>query len=274
MADTFKFRSLIDHYFKEVMMKVDGNAKAGEAKAIFELHNLIQTLTDLEEPRYERMRIRLDEVTKAAKKLSGHALVKGKPPAKGVTGLVTKVAKIKSEVVKAEKAYEASGAAHGLVEVDISFRGTDFSNTPVNGAKLDLTIDSYPKPVKLSQTLSNGNFRFRGILVEPDGNAHATLTLPRSVSKKMSANASYKGLTKGKTLSITASEDKVEKTVSETSGKRAAASIGAKGTVGVDFKVYNGSAEISSTSELEKSYSKQVTYKVTYPKGKLTLKQD
>lgn len=273
MADKFKFQSLVDHFYKTVVKTTDPKSKVGEVEAIFGLYTLIESLKKIEEPRYERMRLVLDQIVKEAKVLAKHKAVKGKPPEKGVKQLIPKAIKIKRAVEKEEKTYERSGAAAGLVEVDISFNAVDFSNTPVGRANLILKVDSNPRPVTLKTSLSGGATRFRGIMIEPAGNANATLMLKRKVANKMSANLSYKSLKSGKTLLISASEDKLEKTVSAGSGAKAAQSVGVKGSVGVDFKVWNGSTELTTTKALEKSVSRSVQYKVAYPKGKLSLSQ-
>lgn len=273
MADKFKFKTLTDHYDKAVMKALDPKSSLGDAKAVYELRNLIQMIEDVEEPRYERMRIILDSITKAAIALLKDKLVKGLPPEKGVKQLISKVKTLKRKVVAEEKAYEKSGAAAGLVEVDISFNAVDFSNTPVGRAKLELKVDAHPRPIKLTSNLSGGALRFRGIMIEPSGNANATLSLNRKVAKKMQANLSYKGLKKGNTLLISATEDKKEKKYKKGSGQEAAESAGVKGTVGVDFKVFNGSTELTSSKELKKSESKEVEFTVSYPTGKLTLRQ-
>ena len=273
MADKFKFRTLTDHYDKTVIKKVDPKAPFKDAKAIYELRNLLQELNDVAEPRYERMRIILDWITRASKALLKDKLVARLPPEKGVKQLIAKVRTLKAKVLKEEKAYEKSGAAAGLVEVDISFNAVDFSNTPVGGARLELKVDSHPHPIKLNSKLSSGATRFRGIMIEPSGNANATLSLNRKVANKMSANLSYKGLKKGNTLLISATEDKNERNYKKGSGQEAAESAGVKGTIGVDFKVWNGSTELTTSKELKKSTSKEVEYTVSYPTGKLTLIQ-
>lgn len=273
MADKFKFKTLTDHYDKTVLKTVDPKSSFGDAKAIFELHNLLQEIVDVKEPRYERMRILLDWFSRASMALLKHKLVKGLPPEKGVKQLISKVKALKVKVVKEEKAYEKSGAAAGLVEVDISFNAVDFSNTPMGGAKLELKVDAHPRPIKLAAKLSGGAIRFRGIMIEPSGNANATLSLNRKVAKKMKANLSYKGLKKGNTLLISATEDKKEGKYTVGSGQEAAESAGATGTVGVDFKVFSGSTELTSSRELKKSKSKAVEFTVSYPTGKLTLTQ-
>ena len=273
MADKFKFRTLGDHYFKTVLQTVDPKAPFGDSKAIIEIHQLLQQLADIEEPRYERMRILLNSITKASTALLKDKLVKGLPPEKGVKQLIAKVKAVKAKVVTEERAYEKSGAAAGLVEVDISFNAVDFSNSPVGDAKLELKVDAHPRPIKLTARLSGGATRFRGIMVEPSGNANATLSLNRKVAKKMSANLSYKGLKKGNTLLISATEDKKEKKYKKGSGQEAAESAGVTGSVGVDFKVFSGSTELTSSKELKKSKSKEVEFTVSYPTGKLTLTQ-
>jgi hypothetical protein len=271
MADKFKFKTLTDHYDKTVMKTLDPKSSFQDAKNVYELRNLIQTIEDVKGPRYERMRIILDSITKAAIALLKDKLVKKLPPEKGVKQLISKVKMLKSQVVKEERAYERSGTGAGLVEVDISFNAVDFSNTPVGGAALALKVDAHPRPVKLTSRLSGGAVRFRGIMIEPSGNANAILLLNRNVAKKMQANLSYKGLKKGKTLLISATEDKKEKKYKKGSGQEAAESAGVKGTVGVDFKVFNGSTELTSSKELKKSESKEVEFTVSYPTGKLTL---
>lgn len=273
MADKFKFKTLTAHYFKTVLKTIDPKSSWGDAKAIHELHNLLEEIEEVKEPRYERMRILLDWITRASKALLKDKLVKGLPPQKGVKQLIYKVRALKVKVKKEEKAYEKSGAAAGLVEVDISFNAADFSNTPMARTKLELKVDAHPRPVKLVAMLSGGATRFRGIMIEPSGNAGVTLTLNRKVAKKMQANLSYKGLKKGKTLLISATEDKKEKKYKKGSGQEAAESAGVTGTVGIDFKVFSGSTELTSSKELKKSKSKEVQFTVSFPTGKLTLTQ-
>lgn len=273
MADKFNFKALDDHYYKTVIKTVDPKAAFGDVKEIYELHNLIQVIKEVEEPRYERMRIHLDSITTAATKLLKHKLVKGLPPEKGMKKLIANVRMTKAKVVKEEKAYEKSGAAAGLIEVDISFNAVDFSNTPMGASKLELKVDAHPRPIKLAAKLTGGAIRFRGIMIEPSGNANAILSVNRKVAKKMTANLSYKGLKKGNTLLISATEDKKEVKVKKGSGQEAAESAGVTGSVGVDFKVFSGSTELTSSRELKKSSSKEVEFTVSYPTGKLTLKQ-
>lgn len=273
MADKFDFKSLVDHYDKTVVNAVDEKANFADVAAIYELGNLVREIVLVEAPRYEKMRALLDWIVKEAKPLLSHKLVKRLPPEKGLKQLISKAKALKAKVVKEERAYEKSGAAAGLVEVDISFNAVDFSNTPMGSADIELKVDAKPRPIKLTATLSRGAVRFRGIMIEPAGNASATLSLNRKVARKMSANLSYKLSAKEKALLISAMEDKKEKKYRKANGQEAAESAGVSGTIGVDFKVWNGSTELTTTKELRKSSSKEVEYAVTFPTGKLTLTQ-
>jgi hypothetical protein len=273
MADKFGFEKLKDQYFKNVMKALDPNLKVAETMPFIELSNLFEVIADIEEPNYETMRLRLDSALKTIKKLANEKKFKGTLVQKGLTKLMASVEKSKLEVVKAEKLYEKEGQATGLVEVDISFNARDYSNNHVGGAKLELTLDSNPHPVKLTEMISDGNARFRGILIEPSGNAHVVLKLNRKVHPTLSQNLGYKNVSRGATLIIIAKEDVTKVEMVSTSARKVLDSKGVKGTVGVDFKIFQGSSELESTRSLEETSQVEVKYTVLYPQGTLDVSQ-
>lgn len=111
--------------------------------------------------------------------------------------------------------------------------------------------------------MSNGNMRFRGIKVEPDGNRHVDLRLKHKVHPK--------GAPTGKTLIINAHEETVVKAVTATSGRKAMESLGLTGSVGIDATVFKGGSEITSDTALERSSSVTETYKVVLSEGSFVL---
>lgn len=273
MADKFGFEKLKDQYFKIVTKALDPKLKVEDTMPFIELSNLFEVISDIEEPLYAEMKLKLDLALKTIKKLASDKKFKGTPVEKGLTKVAASVEKAKLEVIKAEKLNKKEAGATKLVEVDISFNAKDYYNNHVGAAKLELTLDSNPHPVKLTQMISNGNARFRGILIEPAGNAHVLLKLNRKVHPTLSQNLGYKNVSKGTTLIINAKEDvtKVEQT--STSARKVLDSKGVKGSVGVDFKVFRGASEIESVKALEETSQTEVKYTVYYPQGTLELTQ-
>ena len=190
----------------------------------------------------------------------------------GVKNVTVALRKNSAGVAKAEKDYEKSGAADGLIEVDISVSARDFYNNTVGGAKLELSVDSKPNKVKLSQMTSLGNARFRGIMIEPSGNIYVELTLKRKVFPSLSQNLGYKNIT-GKVLIIEASEEATTVEMTASSGKKVVDKKGIKGEIGVDYKIFSAKGEVSSERELEASLGEEVKFTVYSPKGTLILKQ-
>lgn len=271
MADKFGFEKLSKDYFDTVIKKLDPKMTMGDAKPYSELLNLFDAIQDVEEPQYEAMRLKLDLAARAISQLQSQKSVKGTPIEKALKSLAAGVQKAKATVAKEEKLYEKQGATSGLIEVDVSVSVRDFYNSEVGGAKLELVIDSNPSPVKVSDMTSRGSARFRGVMIEPSGNVNVSLVLKREVHPKLSQNMSYKNV--GKTLLIEAAEDAVSVEMSEQSARKVLDSKGVKGSVGVDFKVFNGSTELTSERSIEQSTEQAVKYTVYYPKGTLTLKQ-
>ncbi len=272
MADNFGFAKLTKEYFDNVFNKLDPNMKTGDAKPYNELYNLFSVLEDVEEPAYEEMRGHLASAEKTIKKFLADKTVKGKPIEPGLKKLLTNVQKVAAAVAKAEKDYEKSGAADGLIEVDISVSARDFYNNTVGGAKLELSVDSKPNKVKLSEMTSQGNARFRGIMIEPSGNINVELTLKRKVFPSLSQNLGYKNIT-GKVLIIEASEEATTVEMTASSGKKVVDKKGIKGEIGVDYKIFSAKGEVSSERELEASLGEEVKFTVYSPKGTLILKQ-
>jgi len=273
MADKFGFEKLKDLYFKSVTKELDPKMTFGDATPFMELTNLFEVIADIEEPLYEEMKLKLDLASKTIKKLSSDKKIKGTTVEKGLAKVATSVDKAKAEVVKVEKAYKKESEATKVVEVDISFHAKDYYNNDVGAAKLELTIDSNPYPVKLSQMISNGNVRFRNILIEPSGNAHVVLKLNRKVHPTLSQNLGYKNVGKGATLLISAKEDVTKVEMASTSARKVLDTKGVKGSVGVDFKIFQGSSEIETTKALEETSQVEMKYTVYYPQGTLELTQ-
>jgi len=273
MADQFGFEKLKDVYFKNVMKVLDPKLSVADTAPFIELSNLFEVISGIEEPLYEDMRLKLDLALKTIKKLSSDKKFKGTPVQKGLDKVMASVEKSKAEVIKAEKLYEKEAQATKLVEVDISFNARDYYNNQVGGAKLELTLDSNPHPVKLSEMMSNGNARFRGILIEPSGNAHVVLKLNRKVHPTLSQNLGYKNVSRGGTLIINAKEDVTKVEMASTSARKVLDSKGVKGSVGVDFKIFQGGSEIESKKELEETSQVEVKYTVYYPQGTLEVTQ-
>lgn len=271
MAGKFGFEKLSKDYFDTVYKKLDPKMSAGDAKPFTELLNLFSVIEDLEEPQYEAMRTQLDLAFRTIAKLMVHKSVKGTPIQAAFKLLAVGVNKAKATVVKAEKVYEKQGAAGGLIEVDISFSARDFYNSQVGAAKLELVVDSDPAPVKLSAMTSQGNARFRGVMIEPSGNIFVALTMNRKVHPKLSQNLGYKNV--GKTLIIEAAEEATSVEMSAQSGRKVLDSKGVKGSVGIDFKMFKGSSELTSSKSIEEASQEAVKYIVYYPKGTLILKQ-
>jgi hypothetical protein len=273
MADKFGFEKLSKDYFDTVFKKLDPKMSSGDAKPFSELLNLFGVIADIEEPQYEAMRHDLDLAAKTISKLLGHKAVKGTPIQNALKQLATGVLKAKAAVAREEKLYEKQGSTDGLIEVDISVSARDFYNDQVGGAKLELAVDSNPSPVKLSQMTSQGSARFRGVMIEPSGNVFVSLTLRREVHPKLSQNLGYKNVGSSKTLILDATEEAVSVEMSALSGRKVLDSKGVKGSVGIDFKIFKGSTELTSSKSIEESSQEAVKYVVYYPKGTLNLKQ-
>jgi len=273
MADKFGFEKLSKEYYDKVFKKLDPKMTAGDAKPFSELLNLFGVIEDIEEPQYEAMRLKLDLAFKTINTLVGHKAVKGTPVQSALKQLAASVQKAKAIVVREEKLYEKQGSADGLVEVDISVSATDFYNTEVGGAKLELIVDSNPSAVKLSQITSNGNARFRGVMIEPSGNVFVSLTLRRTVHPKLTQNLGYKNVAASKTLIIKATEEAESVEMSALNGQKVLDTKGVKGSFGIDYKIFKGSTELTSSKSIEESSQQAVKYTVYYPKGTLTLTQ-
>ena len=273
MADKFGFGKLSKDYFDTVFKKLDPKMSSGDAKPFSELLNLFGVIEGIEEPQYEEMRHKLDLAFKTINSLMGHKAVKGTPIQNAFKQLATGVQKAKAAVVKEEKLYEKRGSADGLIEVDISVSARDFYNDQVGGAKLELVVDSNPSPVTLTQMTSKGSARFRGVMIEPSGNAFVSLTLRREVHPKLSQNLGYKNVGSSKTLIIEATEEPMMVEMSALSGRKVLDSKGVKGSLGIDYKIFKASTELTSSKSVEESSQESVKYTVYYPKGTLNLKQ-
>ena len=57
MADKFGFEKLKDQYFKNVMKALDPKLKVEETMPFIELSNLLEVISDIEEPLYEATRL-------------------------------------------------------------------------------------------------------------------------------------------------------------------------------------------------------------------------
>ncbi|WP_171182235.1 hypothetical protein [Ruegeria sp. HKCCD8929] len=240
----------------------------------FQSHLAISLHSNMVYPRYEAIRKKLDEVLKTGNVLLKKKEVKSaKQVYTALKTLLRTTKKRKAEVVRDEKEYEKKGRASGLIEVDILITARDFANQPMNDAVAEIVVDSAPKKAKLLARMSKGMVRFKGIMVEPDGNLHLKLKVRRKSKNILSNNLIYRNLRQRKPLAISATEEFTKIEVTETSGKKAVNSVNAKGSVGVDFKVVKGGTEISTAKGLEKSTGRSEKYTLFFPKGTMKLVQ-
>ena len=110
-------------------------------------------------------------------------------------------------------------------------------------------------------------------MIEPSGNVFVSLTLRREVHPKLSQNLGYKNVGSSKTLIIEATEEAMSVEMSALSGRKVLDSKGVKGSLGIDYKIFKASTELTSSKSVEESSQEAVKYVVYYPKGTLTLKQ-
>lgn len=233
----------------------------------------IMDFATLAAPRYEAMRLRLGEIEKHAKTLSGIAEVKKSSLGKPLDTLLKEARRTKAEVAKRERVYETSAEALGLVEVDVCIEVNDYHDRQVGDATLRLEIDAAPRNAVLTTKLSNGSARFRGVMVEPSGTAYVEIGLRRKTMRKISQNLGYRGLKPGGILMIDARERPRTQTVKAESGAAVVDRLGLKGTLGIDYSIVSLGGEITRESELETTMKKTVEYTVHCPSGVLVLKQ-
>ncbi|MFQ5622257.1 MAG: hypothetical protein ACE5FS_02565 [Paracoccaceae bacterium] len=238
--------------------------------------NGLLRFSEIKPPEYEKMRGYLDDAIRSGEKIKGTRLGRArlveKEFKKNLGGFLKKLRTWRAEIVKEERKYEKEGKNKGQAEVDIVFSFTNFNNELPKSAKLKLTFKA--SKVTLQAALTRGSCRFRGIMLESKKSiVNAEVSLPRKIKPKLSNNMYYNPLKNGDVLAISAAEDPIKIVKSATSAEAAAKSAGTKGTLGVDWKIFSGSAEITKGKSFTETHTKAISFTILAPKGSVTLMQ-
>ncbi len=159
----------------------------------------------------------------------------------------------------------------GWKKKDIMIVARDFLGEPMSGRTLLLEFKgTHSAPQAHGGEATGGTLILNDVWLKPEGTLRVIAVSNGTPLSVPMGNTFYK-LSKG-SLNMEIQQEKREMKVTATSSKEAAEKVGAKGTAGVDFKVFSLGGEVSGESTGTTGSSTSMEWTVVLPTNALTIK--